>query len=174
MVDTVNFESLLEEHPDLEEIWVSRIVDSKQIRKPENLHDALANLCQLFAATVGEDDVKLFKYHVRSRRKISIGKDEAVTVVEIHVPGHINFKWNHSNLENGRELGRAAAEQAIKAYNEHAKLKGTWPTFHKRESGRGRQEGWQELRRQVMMMCRASGCVEAKAKQRDDQVAEQT
>jgi hypothetical protein len=70
LVDTVNFESLLEEHhkpPDdkLDEIWVSRIVDSKQIRKPENLHDALANLCQLFAATVGEDDVKLFKYHVR-------------------------------------------------------------------------------------------------------------
>src|ERR1700737_1634926 len=65
LVDTVNFESLLEEHPGLDEIWVSRIVDSKQIRKPENLHDALANLCQLFAATVGEDDVKLFKYHVK-------------------------------------------------------------------------------------------------------------
>ena len=59
LVDTVNFESLLEEHPDMDEIWVVRIVDSKQIRKPENLHDALANLCQLFAATVGEDDVKL-------------------------------------------------------------------------------------------------------------------
>ena len=56
LVDTVNFESLLQEHQDLEEIWVSRIVDSKQIRKPENLHDALANLCQLFAATVGDDD----------------------------------------------------------------------------------------------------------------------
>ena len=68
LVDTVNFESLLEEHPDLDEIWVSRIVDSKQIRKPENLHDALANLCQLFAATVGEDDVKLFKYHVRLKK----------------------------------------------------------------------------------------------------------
>jgi len=64
LVDTVNFESLLQEHDDLDEIWVSRIVDSKQIRKPENLHDALANLCQLFAATVGEDDVKLFKYPV--------------------------------------------------------------------------------------------------------------
>ena len=64
----MNFESLLEEHQDLEEIWVCRIVDSKQIRKPENLDDGLANLCQLFAATVGEDDVKLFKYHVRSEK----------------------------------------------------------------------------------------------------------
>ena len=69
LVDTVNFDSLLEEHPDLEEIWVSRIVDTKQIQKPENLHDALANLCQLFAATVGEDDVSLFKYHIRCDKK---------------------------------------------------------------------------------------------------------
>ena len=45
--------------------------------------------------------------------------DEEATVVEIHVPGHINFKWNHSNLDNGRKLGKAAAEQAIKAYEEH-------------------------------------------------------
>ena len=72
-VDTVNFESLLEEHHNrqtiVEEIWVSRIVDSKQIQKPKNLHDALANLCQLFAATVGEDDVRLFKYHIRYDKK---------------------------------------------------------------------------------------------------------
>src|ERR1700686_4321561 len=115
LVDTVNFESLIEEHhkppnDKLDEIWVSRIVDSKQIRKPENLHDALANLCQLFAATVGEDDVKLFKYHLKEENNWK------GTVVEIHVPAHINFKWNHSNLDQGRKLGRAAAEKAIAAY----------------------------------------------------------
>jgi predicted acylesterase/phospholipase RssA len=117
LVDTVNFESLIEEHgDDLDEIWVSRIVDAKQIRKPNNLHDALANLCQLFAATVGEDDVKLFKYHVQYDKPES-GKDPwKGTVVEIHVPAHIDFKWNHSNLDNGRKLGRAAAEKAIAAY----------------------------------------------------------
>jgi hypothetical protein len=38
--------------------------------------------------------------------------------VEIQVPGHINFKWNHSNLENGRKLGAAAATQAFEAYDE--------------------------------------------------------
>jgi predicted acylesterase/phospholipase RssA len=112
LVDTVNFESLLQEHDDLDEIWVSRIVDSKQIRKPKNLHDALANLCQLFAATVGEDDVKLFKYHV----KCDEPRKWTGTVVEIHVPAHINFKWNHSNLDHGRALGKAAAEEAIAAY----------------------------------------------------------
>jgi predicted acylesterase/phospholipase RssA len=116
LVDTVNFESLIEEHGDeLDEIWVSRIVDTKQIRKPENLHDALANLCQLFAATVGEDDVKLFKYHVQYDKPES-GKRWKGTVVEIHVPAHIDFKWNCRNLDRGRKLGRAAAEEAIAAY----------------------------------------------------------
>jgi predicted acylesterase/phospholipase RssA len=126
LVDTVNFESLLEEHGDLDEIWVSRIVDSKQIRKPDNLHDALANLCQLFAATVGEDDVKLFKYHVRYPK--SGGKPWKGTVVEIHVPGHINFKWNHSNLDDGRKEGKASAERAIAAYKAH-KANGPGPHF---------------------------------------------
>ena len=110
LVDTVNFQSLIEEHPDLDEIWVSRIVDSQQIRKPANLHDALANLCQLFAATVGEDDVRLFKYHLKEDNRWR------GTVVEIHVPRHINFKWNHSNLHRGRKEGKAAAERAYAAY----------------------------------------------------------
>jgi hypothetical protein len=118
LVDTVNFETLLQEYEDpneLDEIWVCRIVDRRQIRKPNNLHDALANLCQLFAATVGEDDVKLFKYHVKYEA-LPNGKKWTGTVVEIQVPAHINFKWNHSNLEAGRELGRKAALKAIKAY----------------------------------------------------------
>jgi predicted acylesterase/phospholipase RssA len=135
LVDTVNFEGLLDLQKQLgykiDEIWISRIVDSKQIRKPENLHDALANLCQLFAASVGEDDVRLFKYHIRYDGRKADGSQEVEnshargssdlwngTVVEIHVPGHVDFKWNHSNLDNGRKLGRDAAEQAIRKYNE--------------------------------------------------------
>jgi len=121
LVDTVSFKTLLEEHPDLDEIWVSRIVDSKQIRKPDDLHDSLSNLCQLFAATVGEDDVKLFRYHVQYDPPKDGGKRWTGTVVEIHVPGHINFKWNHSNLDISRALGRSAAQQAIAEY----KSKGT-------------------------------------------------
>jgi predicted acylesterase/phospholipase RssA len=147
LVDTVNFESLLEEHPDVEEIWVSRIVDSKQIRKPENLHDALANLCQLFAATVGEDDVRLFKYHVRYDKPTS-GKEEdrwKGTIVEIHVPGHINFKWNHSNLDNGRVLGRAAAKQAIKAYEEHGRREPHAGPHFINENPEKDEEGWGDV-----------------------------
>jgi predicted acylesterase/phospholipase RssA len=71
--DTVNFERLLEDHnrpgDPLDEIWINRIVDAQQIREPTDLHDALANLCEMFAATVGEDDVRLFKYHVKEDAK---------------------------------------------------------------------------------------------------------
>jgi predicted acylesterase/phospholipase RssA len=142
LVDTVNFESLLEERPDLDEIWVSRIVDSKQIRAPKNLHDALANLCQLFAATVGEDDVKLFKYHVRSEKD----KHRERTIVEVRVPGHINFNWNHSNLENGRALGKAAAKQAIKAYKQHAGgAPHPGPHFINENPEQTDKEGWKAL-----------------------------
>ncbi|HTF71357.1 MAG TPA: patatin-like phospholipase family protein [Edaphobacter sp.] len=162
LVDTVNFESLLEEHQDLEEIWVSRIVDAKQIRKPENLHDALANLCQLFAATVGEDDVKLFKYHVRSEKD----KNRKRTIVEIRVPGHINFKWNHSNLENGRELGRAAGKLAIKAYKEHAKLKPhPGPHFINENPEEKDKEGWRTLLKKY------DECVKRAAVQRQGKAA---
>jgi len=150
LVDTVNFESLLQEHnpPEdpLDEIWVSRIVDSKQVRKPKNLHDALANLCQLFAATVGEDDVRLFKYHVRYDKPESGKKRWEGTIVEIHVPGHISFKWNHSNLDAGRELGKVAAEQAIKAYGDHGKLPPhAGPHFVNEKPAKDDPKGWGEV-----------------------------
>ncbi|MDI4237356.1 patatin-like phospholipase family protein [Bradyrhizobium sp. Arg237L] len=150
LVDTVNFESLLEEHhkPDdpLHEIWVSRIVDAKQVRKPQNLHDALANLCQLFAATVGEDDVRLFKYHVRYDPPKPGDKKWEGTVVEIRVPGHISFKWNHSNLDMGRKLGKAATEQAIKAYNKHKGLsEHAGPHFINEDPKKNDPQGWGEV-----------------------------
>jgi len=110
LVDTVNFQNLIEDHPDLDEIWISRIVDHKQIREPRNLTDALANLCQLFAATVGDDDVKLFKYHVQTEKSWS------GTIVEIQVSQKISFEWSHSNLDLGVQLGADAAGAACKAY----------------------------------------------------------
>lgn len=117
LVDTVNFKSLLKQYPNLEEIWVSRIVDADQVREPKNLHDALANLCQLFAATVGEDDVKLFKYHVQYN-SLDGGDPWKGTVVEIRVSSNINFSWSHNNLDTGRKAGYDAAIEAYDAYME--------------------------------------------------------
>ena len=112
LIDTVNFFNLIEDHPDLSEIWVVRIVDAGQVRPPRNLTDALGNLCMLFAATVGEDDIKLFKYHVKFDNKWH-GK-----VIEIQVDKNVNFDWTHSNLENGRKAGHHATEVALDKYKQ--------------------------------------------------------
>ena len=118
LVDTVNFEDLIEDHPDLDEIWISRIVDAGQILPPKNILDSTANLCELFAATVGEDDVKLFKYHVKDAILKSTGAKWTGTIIEIQVERNINFEWSHSNLENGRHKGREAVDRAYKRYTE--------------------------------------------------------
>jgi hypothetical protein len=101
-------------HPDagdpLNEIWISRIVDAKQIRSPKNLHDSLANLCELFAATVGEDDVKLFKHHVREDKRFK------GLIVEIPVSSDITYEWSHKNLDAGVTNGRQAAIEAYQEY----------------------------------------------------------
>jgi predicted acylesterase/phospholipase RssA len=73
LIDTVNFAQLIEDHPDLDEIWVSRIVDVKQVRAPENIKDALSNLCMLFAGALGEDDVRLFQI---SRKRGGLGRHD--------------------------------------------------------------------------------------------------
>lgn len=117
LVDTVNFKQLLEDHPDLNEVWVSRIVDANQVRPPRNIADALGNLCMLFAATVGEDDIKLFRYHVKEENKWH-GE-----IVEIEVSGKINFEWTHANLDLGRQQGYQATNKAVEAYLQKSKEK---------------------------------------------------
>lgn len=107
LVDTVNFDKLLEHHPDLEEIWVSRIVDVNQVRAPRDMHDALANLCMLFAASLGADDVRLFRYHAREAGWKG-------RIVEIPVATNINFEWTHSNLDRGRRDGYEAVTELLK------------------------------------------------------------
>ncbi|HMF20777.1 MAG TPA: patatin-like phospholipase family protein [Pseudolabrys sp.] len=110
LIDTVNFYQLLEDHPYIDEVWVNRIVDSGQVKSPRTIADALANLCMLFAATVGEDDIKLFKYHVKEENKWH-GQ-----IVEIEVSESVNFHWTRSNLDDGRRYGREAANRALGRY----------------------------------------------------------
>jgi predicted acylesterase/phospholipase RssA len=121
--DTVNFQRLLQDHhtanEPLDEIWINRIVDAQQIRKPINLHDALANLCEMFAATVGEDDVRLFKYHVKELACNAIVADQKAREAEIASKG---APEDTGKQEAARKL-REAADKAIAA--KKAAFKGT-------------------------------------------------
>ncbi len=110
LVDTVNFKDLIEDHDNIEEIWVSKIVDFKHINAPKNVYDALGNLCMLFAATVGDDDIRLFKYHALLDQEKEPWRGE---VIEIDFGGHTNFDWSHKNFDEGVLAGRAAAKEAL-------------------------------------------------------------
>lgn len=105
----MNFDHLTNVHGDLDEIWVVRIVDTKQIKPPRNMCDGLGNLCMLFAASLGEDNVEMFKDQVRHRG----GKPR---VIEIPVSHDITFEWNHSNLTAGIERGYESARSALEKY----------------------------------------------------------
>jgi hypothetical protein len=94
-------------------------VDAQQIRKPINLHDALANLCEMFAATVGEDDVRLFKYHVKELAWHAIVADQKAREAEAASNGAPEDKGQR---EAAREL-REDADKA-KAFKKEA-FKGT-------------------------------------------------
>jgi hypothetical protein len=73
----------------------------------------------LFAATVGEDDINLFKYHV----KYDEGAKWPGQLIEIKVSDKINFEWTHSNLDHGRECGRRATDMALKTYKPKPNMK---------------------------------------------------
>jgi predicted acylesterase/phospholipase RssA len=109
LVDTVNFRNLVEDHPDLDEIWVCRIVDYRQVRLQHNLHDSLGNLCEQFAAEVGENDIELFKTHLRK----STGRTPRVVEIPLQPKTKIGFRWDHENLENGRAEGYRAVKDLV-------------------------------------------------------------
>ena len=109
LVDTVGLSDLLTNHPDLDEVWISRILDTGQIHEPQNLTEALSNLIMLFAAKMSEDQVELFKMRLAEEGR-------RVRVVEIPVSVDIDHSWTHGNLERATVAGYEAAGRAIAEY----------------------------------------------------------
>ena len=110
LVDILEFHHLLDRHSDLDEIWISRIVDDRQVRPPRNLTEGLDNLCMLFAGAVGADNVALFRDHVDQLPSAQ----KKPQICELKTAQEINFDWSHSNLDQCIRDGRRAAEEALK------------------------------------------------------------
>jgi predicted acylesterase/phospholipase RssA len=118
--DTVNFKQLVEDHQSsndpLEEIWINRIVDAQQIRRPANVHDALANLCEMFAATVGEDDVRLFKYHVKeatANAKLADNEARQAEIASRAAPEDAEKKEKAQKLREAADSAKSSAFTGI-------------------------------------------------------------
>lgn len=122
-IDTVGFWDLLQNHPDLDEIWVCRILDTHQIHPHHNLVEALNNLVMLFASTTSEDDVKLFKFHLeklnadRAAQAAKEGREpHLIDLVEFPVDYHTSYEWTHSNLKASAKASCATARRTIEQY----------------------------------------------------------
>lgn len=109
LFDTVSFRNLVEDHPDLDEIWVCRIVDYRQVRLQKNLHDSLGNLCEQFAAEVGENDIELFKSHLRK----STGRIPRIVEIPLQPKTRINYRWDHENLQLSFDEGQRAVRTLL-------------------------------------------------------------
>lgn len=110
LVDTVNFVCLMRDHDDLDEIWVSRIVDESQVKPARDLAGALANLPMQFAAEVGEDDIKLFRQHLLNQTTMR----PRVVEIPIHPRTRMTFEWKHSNLQQGFQEGYEAVTSLLR------------------------------------------------------------
>jgi predicted acylesterase/phospholipase RssA len=116
-IDTVGFWDLLQNHPDLDEVWVCRILDTHQIHPHHNLVEALNNLVMLFASTTSEDDVKLFKFHLEKTNAERAAKGQkSIELIEFPVDHHTSYEWTHSNLRASAKASRATATRTIENY----------------------------------------------------------
>ncbi|MEO5357906.1 MAG: patatin-like phospholipase family protein [Nitrospirae bacterium YQR-1] len=109
MVDTINFKDVIRNHPDLDEIWVVRLLNLSQIKEPKSLLDALNNLIMLFAATMSEDAIAMLRFRLEKRRM-------RTRVIEVPVTGDILYEWSESNLQRSIEHGYRHADSIISKY----------------------------------------------------------
>jgi predicted acylesterase/phospholipase RssA len=107
LVHTCNFDHLLEDHPDLDEIWIVRIIDHGQIRVPQSLHQALENAYMLFCASLGQANIELFRHHATELQWPG-------RIIELPVSPRVTFDWNHSNLDIGVNEGYHAVAHALR------------------------------------------------------------
>ena len=108
-VDTVNFRDLIDNHPDLDEIWVVRILAKNQIHPPKTLLDAFNNLVMLFASTTSEDSIALFRLYLQER-------GSKVRLVEVPIYGNILYEWSDGNLEQSIQGAYDETDKVVKAY----------------------------------------------------------
>ncbi len=125
--DTLNFKDLLVNHPDLDEIWIVRLTDYQYVDPPETPVQAASLQVMLPFSTIADDDIKLFKYHIKDEgrlREVGMTREQAdkILINEIQVKqGHfdkpLTYEWNQSNYENCRQAGYVAAKETIKEYS---------------------------------------------------------
>jgi hypothetical protein len=118
VADTVNFNDLLINHPDLNEVWVINILDYKEIKPPKNQLEADLLAVELPFTTIAHDDIKLFAFHLKKA-----GWDKKIKLIKIDLSyKELDFYWKRSTLEKGIQVGYEGALATIHDYLSTAKV----------------------------------------------------
>jgi predicted acylesterase/phospholipase RssA len=120
LVDSFCFEAVHECHDDINEIWVSRIVDHQQVREPANLLDALNNLIMLYAGTTSRNDIELFAHHINHEELMdchaSRRKADPIEVLQLPVETSTTYLWSYENLDNSVRRSKESCLRFIENY----------------------------------------------------------
>jgi len=120
LVDSFCFEAVHECHDDINEIWVSRIVDHAQVREPTNLLEALNNLIMLYAGTTSRNDIELFAHHINHEELMdchaSRRKADPIEVLQLPVEASTTYLWSYENLDNSVRRSKENCLKFIENY----------------------------------------------------------
>ncbi|MCP4116380.1 MAG: patatin-like phospholipase family protein [Desulfobacteraceae bacterium] len=115
VIDTVNLDVLLNDHKDLDEIWVIKIADYKEAAPPKDLVESALVGVMLPFNTISEDDIRLFSYRLEEHNRKSKKKIRMINIEMSY--GDLNYHWNHANLDQGIKVGYEGTLKQIDAYN---------------------------------------------------------
>ncbi len=127
LVDSFCLEAIYDGHSDLNEIWVSRIVDHQQVKRPRNLLDALNNLIMLYAGTTSRHDITAFVNKLHNEELLFALHHEkcgpkcehhphVTEVIELPVEPTTTYYWNYENLDNSIRESRKKCAEVIERY----------------------------------------------------------
>lgn len=127
VINSFCLEAIQSLHPEINEVWFSRIVDHSQVLPPKNLLDALNNLIMLYAGTTSLNDVRNFAdrhhqqellYALHQARQGKLGhQPHWVEVIELPVWSGAQFYWTHENFDASVKASQAHCLQVIRDYD---------------------------------------------------------
>ncbi len=117
VINTIVMDHLLDEHPDLDEIWVVKIADHKEAKYPENLIESALIGVMLPFNTISDNDIIFFSQRLKEYNQ---RKNKNIRLIHILMEYEtLNYNWNHSNLNQGIQVGYKGTLNAINEVREH-------------------------------------------------------
>jgi NTE family protein len=116
-LDCLNFQNLLEEHPDLEEIVVFDILGAERLlRAPRNLYDAWVMSIITPLIEIARDDLKIFESRYRQQYP-SLEHLHKLPLIEGIPDDDLPdvFDWSRSNLQRLFDIGYRCAVDYIRS-----------------------------------------------------------